>query len=121
MPAWSAMSLTLPPAEKILPSPVRMTARTAVSALALSTAFSNAVMTSLPVIAFPTLGRLIVQVWIDSAPLISRGLLMQATVGSRLRQADAWVNLAGGEDARLPPAKPPNHPVLRRVLGRPGG
>ena len=42
----SAISLTLPPAEKILPAPVRITARTVMSALAASTAVSKAAMKS---------------------------------------------------------------------------
>jgi hypothetical protein len=47
------MSLTLPPPEKILPIPVRITARMAASALASSTAASKAATKPVSVIALP--------------------------------------------------------------------
>lgn len=72
MPARSAISLTLPPA-KILPAPVRMTARIEASALAASTARSNAAMKSSPVIALPTSGWVIVQTCVGPWAAISRG------------------------------------------------
>src|SRR5680860_113156 len=88
MPSPSAISLTFPPAEKIRPAPVRMTARMSRSALTASTAASKASMNAVSVIAFPLPGWLIVQTC--TAPLVPMSSGLSMTISLVAESGRSW-------------------------------